>query len=308
MNAGQRLPEPIVSAAIGWQMRLRTHAGNDEVRGQLQDWLDRDARHQLAWTRLQQMDRMFHAGALPGATHTIPMLQRAEAELSRRRALKLLGVGVTLGGAGWLSTKAMPNWRADYATTTGERRRVALGATGSVWLNTNSALDHSGGEWVLRSGEALVSGDGWRLRCRFAVCEGHDASVLLRDHDDYSEIRVQAGEVQVTTRAGTTRLSVGESASVSARGVDALARGPIDPFAWSRGLLIVSDIRLADFLAEAGRYRSGWLGCDPKVADLRLSGVFQLDDPVAMLGNIVHLLPVEIIERTRWWVRVVPVA
>ena len=41
-----------------------------------------------------------------------------------------------------------------------------------------------------------------------------------------------------------------------------LGKGPLDPFAWTRGLLLVNDIRLVDFLAEAGRYRQGWLGFD----------------------------------------------
>jgi len=44
------------------------------------------------------------------------------------------------------------------------------------------------------------------------------------------------------------------------------------------------------------------------VADLRLSGVFRLAEPELMLQNITHLLPVTLVERTRWWVRVVPVA
>mgnify|MGYP006180137145 CR=1 FL=1 len=66
--------------------------------------------------------------------------------------------------------------------------------------------------------------------------------------------------------------------------------------------------RLAEFLAEAGRYRKGWLGCDSAVADLRLSGVFRLDEPMQMLRNISHLLPVKIVQRTRWWVRIVAVA
>lgn len=68
---------------------------------------------------------------------------------------------------------------------------------------------------------------------------------------------------------------------------------------------MVDDIRLADFLFEAGRYRRGWLHCQPRLADLRLSGVFRLDQPDVLLGNLTHLLPVRVEQRTRWWVRVV---
>ena len=37
-----------------------------------------------------------------------------------------------------------------------------------------------------------------------------------------------------------------------------------------------------------------------------LSGVFRLDEPDVMLRNLTHLLPVHIVERTRWWVRIMP--
>jgi transmembrane sensor len=119
-------------------------------------------------------------------------------------------------------------------------------------------------------------------------------------------------QMRLRAHAGNTELQrqwqAGEGLGVSATQMNALGQGPLDPFAWARGLLLVNDMRLADFLAEAGRYRQGWLGCDRTVADLRLSGVFRLDQPELMLRNITHLLPVAIVERTRWWVRLVPVA
>lgn len=310
MSAAERLPEPIVRSAIEWQMRLRGNvgsAGNAELHRQLQDWLQYDARHRLAWQRLQQMGGLFQVSQLPEAAQAIPLLQRAEADLSRRRTLKLLGLGLTVGSATLLATQAPRAWHAEFATTTGERRRVDLSNGAEVVLNTGSALDVQAGELLLRSGEVLVEGDDWRARCRFAACTGHNASVLLRERDDYSEIRVQRGEALVSGASGQRRLLAGEGLAVSASGMRALGQGPLDPFAWTRGLLVVSDIRLADFLAEAGRYRQGWLGCDAAVADLHLSGVFRLDEPAVMLRNITHLLPVKIVERTRWWVRLVPV-
>ncbi|SDH24421.1 ferric-dicitrate binding protein FerR, regulates iron transport through sigma-19 [Pseudomonas flavescens] len=308
MNAAsERVPEPIVRAAIEWQMRLRD-SGSAELYEQLQEWLQRDARHRLAWQRLQQMGGLFQADRLPDAGQSIPLLRRAEADLSRRRTLKLLGFGLLAGSATVLLAQTSPTWRADFATATGERRRISLGAAAEVVLNTGSALDVQGRELILQGGEALIEGADWHARCRFATCQGRNASVLLREHDDYSEIRVQRGEALVSTATGQLRLRGGEGVGVSATGTTTLGKGAIDPFAWARGLLVVSDIRLADFLAEAGRYRKGWLGCDAAVADLHLSGVFRLDEPDAMLSNITHLLPVKIVERTRWWVRVMPVA
>ena len=79
----------------------------------------------------------------------------------------------------------------------------------------------------------------------------------------------------------------------------------LDPLAWSRGMLVADNLTLGAFIAELARYRTGLLGCDPAVAGLRLSGVFQLAEPDALLDDLPRILPVRLIARTRWWLRVV---
>ncbi len=63
-------------------------------------------------------------------------------------------------------------------------------------------------------------------------------------------------------------------------------------------------MRLADFLAEVSRYRNGRLACSEAIADLRLSGVYRLDDTDKLLELLTRTLPVEVHYRTRWWVTV----
>lgn len=295
------LPEAVVRAAIDWQMRLR---GHPELQASFNDWLHRDPRHQLAWQRLQQMAGMFQSSQLPRAEQSIPLLKRASADLSRRRMLKMLGL--VAGGTALAAVSAPPAWHADYITRLGERRQINLGHGTQVTLNGDSSVDVQSGELLLRSGEVLVDGARWHARCRFAECSGKEARVSLREREGYSEIRIDRGEVLVTSPVGQRRLLAGEGLGVSASAMTVLGKSPLDPFAWSRGLMVVNDIRLGEFLVEAGRYRHGWLGCDERIADLRLSGVFRLDEPASLLDNISHLLPVKVVERTRWWVRVVP--
>ncbi|EGH30211.1 FecR protein [Pseudomonas syringae pv. japonica str. M301072] len=64
--------------------------------------------------------------------------------------------------------------------------------------------------------------------------------------------------------------------------------------------------RLADMLAELGRYRTGHLGVDPKVADLRVTGTFPLNDTDLALKALLPTLPVQIEQHTAWWVSVLP--
>ncbi|MNH22283.1 fec operon regulator FecR [compost metagenome] len=78
----------------------------------------------------------------------------------------------------------------------------------------------------------------------------------------------------------------------------------MDPTAWSEGLIVTRDMRLHDFLAQVSRYRHGYLACSDDIADLRLSGVFRLDDPEQLLQLLPKTLPVSLRQRTRWWIRV----
>jgi ferric-dicitrate binding protein FerR (iron transport regulator) len=78
----------------------------------------------------------------------------------------------------------------------------------------------------------------------------------------------------------------------------------MDAMAWTEGLIVTQDMRLSNFLAQVSRYRHGYLGCSNEIADLRLSGVFRLEDPEQLLRLLPQTLPVRVRRRTRWWVHV----
>lgn len=305
--SAERLPEAIVCKAIEWQMRLRDQPHHPELQAQLMAWRQRDGRHELAWLRLGQLAGQFDPGRLPDAAQTSAVLRQAEVDVGRRRMLSLLGVGLAVGSGALLLSHTAPGWRSDFATATGERRRVPMAAGGEVLLNTDSAVDIEAGRVVLRSGEVLLDGPSWVVGCRFASCEGRGARAVVRERAGFTEVHVARGQVLVRVAGGVQQLAAGDGVAVDGGGIRPLVGVGIDPFGWSRGVLVASDVGLGEFLAEAGRYRAGWLGCDAGVAGLRLSGVFRLDDPEGLLGNIERLLPVRVVERTRWWVRVVAV-
>jgi transmembrane sensor len=75
--------------------------------------------------------------------------------------------------------------------------------------------------------------------------------------------------------------------------------------AWMRGMLVVDNAPLKDVIAELARYRQGHLGVAPEVADLRITGSFPLKDTDLALKALMPTLPVEIEQRTHWWVTVV---
>jgi len=69
-------------------------------------------------------------------------------------------------------------------------------------------------------------------------------------------------------------------------------------------MLVAAHMRLQDFLAELGRYRRGQLNCDPKVAELLISGTYPIDDSERILSLLEISLPVRVRRFTRYWVTV----
>ena len=76
--------------------------------------------------------------------------------------------------------------------------------------------------------------------------------------------------------------------------------------AWTRGMLVLDNVRLADMVSELNRYQRGHLGVDPEVADLRITGSFPLNNIELALNALIPTLPVRIQQRTPWWVTVSP--
>lgn len=307
-DSDERLPLAIIRSAIAWEMRLRQTGTDAQLHAPLHAWRNADPRHELAWQRINGMAGLFHNARqhLPEPHQALHALQRAETDLQRRRTLKLLGVLLVGGGSALTAGTQLRDWRGDYATTTGERRRVNL-SSAELQLNTATRVDLDGQRLRLLEGEILLDGQQLAVSCRHAECRADAARFVLRQTGS-TTLHVARGSVEVSGAHGVRRVNAGEGLQISAAGYRPAAPSAIDPFAWTRGLLVVNDIRLADFLAEAGRYRRGWLGCDDAIASLRLSGVFRLDAPDALLANLSQLLPIRVVERTRWWVRLKPVA
>jgi transmembrane sensor len=75
----------------------------------------------------------------------------------------------------------------------------------------------------------------------------------------------------------------------------AQAIGNADPDAWTRGLLKVNDQPLSEVLQTLASYRPGMVRFDPQaLRELRVSGVFKLDDTAAALSTLADNLPIQV--------------
>lgn len=309
----------ILREAAVWLMRLQSGSAGARERARLAAWRSRDPEHERAWLRAEQLlDTVGHVPAGLG-TRTLSRLGAEHLQGNRRDTLKLLTLLLAATPVTWLAFRASP-WRNAFATwytATGERREVALADNSLVTLNTDSAMDVDFDAMqrvlVLRRGEILVAtapdtvapprpflvtteqGRLHALGTRFQV----------RQLADRSRVSVFEGSVDLHTLDGARRmLNAGEQVEFTLAAIDAPL--PIAAVAdgWSRGILYADNQRLADFLAELSRYRPGVLRCDPAIADLRISGAFQIADTDKVLTLLAKNHSLRIEARTRWWVSV----
>lgn len=320
MSGASATPDPrVVKQAIQWTLRLSGTA-DPEVLSACEHWRQANPEHETAWLRVQALNRELAAGyqAVPGARVALETLENTSQRLQRRQALKLLSTFAVGVSALWLARENAPwqRWMADYSTATGERQRITLADGSLLQLNTDSAVnvrfDPRQRLLVLERGEILVSSAKdttrpLRVSNRDGLFEALGTRFVLRQDERSTRLSVEDGSVAIAprVRGRTTAIAeAGQTFEINGDSALLVERSNMDSAAWADGLIVTRDMRLADFLAEIGRYRHGHLHCDASVADLRLSGVFRLDDTDKLLALLPQTLPVRVEKRTDWWVRV----
>lgn len=318
------LPPPapdaeVLREAARWLVRLHSGRAGEADHAACAAWRDADPAHERAWQRAERLSQKF--GAVPAAVG-VPVLAR-QALGNRRAALRTLALLATAAPTTWLSWQLAPweAWTSDHHTATGERREVQLADGSHVLLDTGSAIDvridstrrtvrlRAGAIQVATAVDArpfVVETAQGRLRAlgtRFTVRQdGEEAQREIR-------LAVTAGAVEVTLRgASSPALVVPAGRQTVLSGQGAAAPTPVSPEsqAWTHGVLHAQNMRLADFCTELSRYRPGLLHCSPEVAELRISGAFQLRDTDYVLSMVASTLPVQVFTRTRWWVTILP--
>ncbi|MDT4853266.1 Protein FecR [compost metagenome] len=145
-----------------------------------------------------------------------------------------------------------------------------------------------------------------RVQTRHGLLEAQAARFVVRQGKATSRLSVLQGSVALSPVSGLSKqvVEAGHSVDLSQDSIRPVPRLAMEAGAWADALIVTRDMRLADFLAEVARYRHGRLACADGIADLRLSGVFRLDDTDKLLSLLPSTLPVQLHYRTRWWVTV----
>ena len=304
----------VLDAAIAWQLSLDSDSPVE--REEFAKWHAAHEEHARAWRQLGMLDQRFSVASGPART---ALLQSRE---SIRRRVRNLGSGLAsvvavIGLTLFAADRYLPldYWLADQRTATGEQRTLRLNDGTLINLNTHSAVDVRFDEKqrlvVLQEGEILVeTGHG---DARPFIVETREGSMralgtrfLVKREEQGTRLSVLQSAVAAHPQSNPDELILREGQQMLIRN-DGL--GPVTALnlgadAWTRGMLVVDNVRLEDLIHEIGRYRPGHLGVAPKVADLRITGSFPLRDTDLALSALLPTLPVQIEQHTQWWVTV----
>ncbi|MDZ7855858.1 FecR domain-containing protein [Sphaerotilus sp.] len=318
-----------LAQAATWMARLWSEQATDQDRSACAAWRAQQPEHERAWQALHashaRLDGHIAAASPAAVRSTILDPGRGARQPNRRRALQGLGLFVATVATGYGyhvigEPGALRSAFAAHRTGTGEVRDIQLPDGTQVTLDTASAIDLyfsaderrvrllAGRVHVTTAHDPAARHRPFVVQTRQGLVRALGTRFTVRQEGDVSHVAVLHGAVELApigTQGNVARLDAGQQASLSMQSVGehyALD----DAAAWTQGTLMAERMRLADLLAELGRYRQGVLRCDARVAELRVSGVFPLRDTDRALANLTLALPVEVVRRTRWWVTVQP--
>ena len=303
----------VLQEAAQWFAVLQSGAASRAERQAWSEWV-LEPEHAQAWAHVERISGQFQplTGDPVGRVAGSFLHSRRS---NRRQALKMLSV--LCGGAalslvgGYLPWR---QWAADERTAVGEVRDLRLADGSRLWLNTDTALDidADAGRLALHRGELLVDATARPLLLASREGRLHSQQAVrfsVRQDNGRTRVSVFTGAVDIQLDGyGTARINAGQQTAFGSGGVEPLSAARAEHQAWATGVLLADNQRLEDFLAELSRYRHGYLGCDPRIADLRVVGAFPLADTERVLDALAATLPVRIERRMAWWVSLEPAA
>lgn len=306
------ISEKTALQAAEWYFRLQAPSATQTDQFACQAWREADPSHEYAWQRAVAVSQKLQT--LPkGVAYTT---LRSSQQASRRRAIKTLAVLMAVSGVSWEASQSESARRyfAEYSTGIGEQRKIKLSEGTEIHLNTASAINTKlsdqlrlieveAGEVLIQTGKLDALNRPMLVNTRFGSLQPLGTRFLVKQTAEHATLAVIEGSVKVTTKNNHQRVILANQEAI----FDQHDIGKILPMAansdsWIRGLLVVRDMRLADFASELARYRTGIIRCSPEVADLKISGAFQLHDTQALISSLPTLLPVKVGYLTRYWV------
>lgn len=309
------MSEELIDSATRWYVLLRSGQATAGDWQRYEQWRAADPRHDALCRQLETRLGVFQVPQAQGVSGKV-LQQALEAPSSRRHVLQvaLAGAGVAVGAAFLAKPMGLTELTADIRTGTGERRTVTLDDGSELLLNAQSAADIQFSPQRrlvrLREGELLakVASDRRRpflIQTDQARLCAYGNRFLVREREGQGQVVALNGAVEIDNRHGERlQLAAGHEVHYDRNGFGPIETSSSDATAWVDGFLQVRDRPLAEVIEALRPYHNGVLRLDPAVAELRVSGLYRLDNPQQILDTLARTLPIHITRRTGLWVTV----
>ncbi len=324
---------PICEAAAFWVVRLHSDQRTRADEAAFRAWLEQDPARADAYADCAALwDGVAHAAETTDgrdALRTLRLPPRAPLRFSRRTALWAGGGAAAAAAVAVLAGPVALHAEQSFKTKPGEQRRLRLADGSGVLLNTDSQLRvrfiASERRLYLDRGQAFfqVAKDQNRP---FRVFVGRDeiralgTAFEVRRIGDSALVTLEEGRVAVY-RADGLEASQRLHSSASLQAMEGVAAGPpvavlrpgdqVDLAAakpvevrqvdlrkvqaWRYGRMILDDAPLGDTVADLNRYGGIQIVlADPKLANIRVSGVFHTGRPDDFVESVIAAFPVQI--------------
>jgi transmembrane sensor len=309
---------PVLQEAAEWFALLRAEDASKTDRQRWRTWLEAAPAHREAWRKVEAVNEQFNI--LPGAVARDALNTKGTQRRKLAKRLAMLCLASSVGGL--LSTRAprayLAALNAQYRTEVGSVRQITLADGTQIWLNTDSAVDTEYSNTLRRiivhRGEVLIQTASDQLSPkRPLVVDSRDGRMralgtrfTARLEEQTTRLAVLESAVHIEpARSATTQvIAAGNEVRFGDDWIGTPTATDANAASWSRHLLMADNMRLGDFLSELGRYRRGYLGCAPEVADLRLVGVYPLADTDRILTALAASLPINVRRILPWWISI----
>ena len=308
------LPDDVLDQAFYWAMLLGdTQVAEDDLNAH-QHWLAQSPLHQQAWQRMQMVEgelckiennaRSKSARALNQVVHNRSRRQRKLAATALSFML-MCGIGLNA---------SYDQLRYDYATRTGEQETLTLEGGAIVHLDSHTLLDLNRveGRLVLSlyQGQILIDSSAAKVQNKPQVrtSEARFTPVgtrfVVRKPEHASELTVTEGQVQIKTAQQSQLATAGEQFFVTEGLINSNHSNGLSADAWADGLIEADDAPLGEVISALDKHHKGYLRVSPTAAQIRVTGVFRLDDIDGALATLQRSLPINIKRTTDWWIRI----
>lgn len=309
-----------------WFTRMHSGQATPEDIAACEAWRRQDPSHERMYRSIEFFWKA--SGQLPEKKLRAILAQPDDPQKTRRISRRQFGMGLAgLCAAAVVTAVAIPTWfseQAQYRTvflTQAERSEVTLPDGSTLSLNVNTRLEvafYQGRRHIeLLSGEAFFDVEPDAAR-PFSVQADHTTVEVTgtrfnvrRDPQDIS-VSVESGTVVVSSgswwnharqqlRAGQgMAIGVGEAAS------EVFAIRVENIVAWREGKIVFENAPLATVVDEMNRYLPQPAHLEaPQLRDYRVAGIFNVDNPNAMMDALPAIAPVRLYRLSDGRIRIV---